>query len=73
MRLIDADELLEKAKEELYPEKFGEKCNALDVIYAFAQLIEESPTISAISTENCSNGIKTMLAGMKETFKACGL
>ena len=72
MRLIDADDLIERIKEQYKPQDNNAVANEIvgDIIH---NLIEESPTISAINTENCSNGIKTTLAGMKETFRACGL
>ena len=41
--LISKSALLKKIKDKVYPEKFGERCNALDVIYAVLQVIEEQP------------------------------
>lgn len=41
--LISRSTLLEELKEKVYPEKFGERCNALDVIYAVLQVINEQP------------------------------
>lgn len=43
--MIDEKKLIEDIKEKLYPEKFGERCNALDVINAFMQVIDEQPKI----------------------------
>lgn len=32
--LISRSRLIETLKEKAYPERFGERCNALDIIYA---------------------------------------
>lgn len=42
--LISKGTLLEELKEKIYLEKFGERCNPLDVVYAVLQVIEEQPT-----------------------------
>lgn len=41
--LISRKELLKAIKEKIYPEKFGVRVNALDVIGAFLQVIDEMP------------------------------
>lgn len=43
MDLINRITLLEELKEKVYPEKFGERCNPLDMIYAVLQVIEKQP------------------------------
>lgn len=41
--LISRKALLEQIKKKIYPEKFGVRVNALDVIGAFLQVIDEMP------------------------------
>lgn len=43
--MIDEKKLIEEIKEKLYPERFGERCNVLDVINAFLQVIDEQPEV----------------------------
>lgn len=43
--MIDEKKLIEEIREKIIPEKFGERCNALDVIYAVLQVIEEQPKV----------------------------
>lgn len=42
--LISRSALLKALEEKVYPEKYGEKCNALDVINGVLQVIGELPT-----------------------------
>lgn len=42
--LISRSVLLKALEEKVYPEKYGEKCNALDVINGVLQVIGEQPT-----------------------------
>ena len=44
--MIDEKKLIAKIREKIYPEKFGERCNSLDVIYAILQLIDEQPKVN---------------------------
>ena len=44
--MIDEKKLKKELREKIYPEKFGERCNALDVIYAILQLIDEQPKVN---------------------------
>ena len=43
--MIDEKKLITDIREKIIPEKFGERCNALDVIYAVLQVIDERPKI----------------------------
>lgn len=42
--LISRSTLLKTLEEKVYPEKYGEKCNALDVINGVLQVIGGQPT-----------------------------
>ena len=44
--MIDEKKLKKELREKIYPEKFGERCNPLDVIYAILQLIDEQPKVN---------------------------
>lgn len=44
--MIDEKKLIAEIREKIYPEKFGERCNSLDVIYAILQLIDEQPKVN---------------------------
>lgn len=44
--MIDEKKLKKELREKIYPEKFGERCNPLDVIYAILQVIDEQPKIN---------------------------
>ena len=39
--MIDEKKLKKELREKICPEKFGERCNSLEVIYAILQLIDE--------------------------------
>ena len=43
--MIDEKKLIENIREKISPEKFGERCNALDVIYGVLQVIDEQPKV----------------------------
>lgn len=43
--MIDEKKLIAEIREKIIPEKFGERCNSLDVIYAMLQLIDEQPKV----------------------------
>lgn len=43
--MIDEKKLIAEIRGKIYPEKFGERCNSLDVIYAILQLIDEQPKV----------------------------
>lgn len=43
--MIDEKKLIAEIREKIYPEKFGERCNSLDVIYAILQLIDEQTKV----------------------------
>lgn len=43
--MIDEKKLKKELREKIYPEKFGERCNSLDVIYAILQVIDEQPKV----------------------------
>ena len=45
-KMIDEKKLIAEIREKIYPEKFGERCNSLDVIYAILQLIDEQPKVN---------------------------
>ena len=49
--MIDEKKLIEDIKEKVSPERFGESCNALDVIYAVLQVIDEQPKTDWIPCE----------------------
>lgn len=44
--MIDEKKLKKELREKICPEKFGERCNSLDVIYAILQLIDEQPKVN---------------------------
>lgn len=44
--MIDEKKLKKELREKIYPEKFGERCNSLDVIYAILQVIDEQPKVN---------------------------
>ena len=44
--MIDEKKLKKELREKICPEKFGERCNSLDVIYALLQLIDEQPKVT---------------------------
>ena len=44
--MIDEKKLKKELREKIYPEKFGERCNSLDVIYGMLQLIDEQPKVN---------------------------
>lgn len=44
--MIDEKKLIAGIREKIYPEKFGERCNSLDVIYAILQVIDEQPKVN---------------------------
>lgn len=41
--MIDEKKLIEDLKAKIYPERFGERCNAMDVISGVLQVISEQP------------------------------
>ena len=41
--MIDEKKLIEDLKEKIAPERFGERCNAMDVINGVLQVISEQP------------------------------
>lgn len=43
--MIDEKKLIAEIREKIIPEKFGERCNALDVIYAVLRVIDEQPKV----------------------------
>ena len=43
--MIDEKKLIAEIREKIIPEKFGEQCNALDVIYAVLRVIDEQPKV----------------------------
>lgn len=45
MKIIDAESLRKHLQEKVYPEKYGERCNPLDVINGMLQVIDDEPTI----------------------------
>lgn len=49
--MIDEKKLIEDVKQKVSPERFGERCNALDVIYAVLQVIDEQPKTDWIPCE----------------------
>lgn len=44
--MIDEKKLIAEIREKIIPEKFGERCNALDVIYAVLRVIDEQPKVA---------------------------
>ncbi len=48
--LISRKALLKQIKEKIYPEKFGIRVNALDVIGAFLQVIDEMPIAYSVNS-----------------------
>lgn len=44
--MIDEKKLKKELREKICPEKIGERCNSLDVIYAILQLIDEQPKVN---------------------------
>ena len=51
MMMIDEKKLIEDLKEKIYPERFGERCNAMDVINGVLQVISEQPKTDWIPFE----------------------
>ena len=49
--MIDEKKLIEDLKAKIYPEKFGERCNAMDVISGVLQVISEQPKTDWIPCE----------------------
>lgn len=45
MILKDTDEVKKNIYKKVVPEKFGNQCNPMDVIYAVLQAIDETPTV----------------------------
>lgn len=43
--MIDEKKLIREMREKIRPERFGERCNPLDVIYGMLQLIDEQPKV----------------------------
>lgn len=43
--MIDEKKLIREMREKIPPERFGERCNPLDVIYGVLQLIDEQPKV----------------------------
>ena len=50
--MIDEKKLIEDLKAKIYPERFGERCNAMDVISGVLQVIFEQPKIDWIPCED---------------------
>lgn len=44
--MIDEKKLIREMREKIRPERFGERCNPLDVIYGMLQLIDEQPKVN---------------------------
>lgn len=49
--MIDEKKLIEDLKAKIYPERFGERCNAMDVINGVLQVISEQPKTDWIPFE----------------------
>ena len=49
--MIDEKKLIEDLKEKIAPERFGERCNAMDVINGVLQVISEQPKTDWIPCE----------------------
>ena len=49
--MIDEKKLIEDLKAKIYPERFGERCNAMDVISGVLQVISEQPKTDWIPCE----------------------
>ena len=49
--MIDEKKLIEDLKAKIYPERFGERCNAMDVISGVLQVIFEQPKTDWIPCE----------------------
>ena len=43
--MIDEKKLIAEIREKIYPERYGERCNPLDVIYGILQVINEQPKV----------------------------
>lgn len=43
--MIDEKRLAKEIRDKIPPEKFGERCNTLDVIYGVLQVIDEQPKV----------------------------
>lgn len=49
--MINEKKLIEDLKEKIAPERFGERCNAMDVINGVLQVIDEQPKTDWIPCE----------------------
>ena len=70
-QVIDEKRLIEDLKSKIYPEKFGERCNAIDVISGVLQVIDEQPQADKWIpyTTNCElpyNGQKVWISFANE-------
>lgn len=72
-KMIDKDILIEEIKDKLYPERFGENCNALDIIDAFMQLVNKQSQTDSFSIP-CEIGTKVydIGTGNIEEFNVIG-